>query len=68
MFDILAKGFIAVADVFQKNDDDLVRLFATEYNREYRHLMKQGVFINGEFVRKFLDNANNEVDKITRRS
>lgn len=68
MFDILAKGFIAVADAFQKNEDDLVRLFATEYNREYRHLMKQGVFINGEFVKKFLDNANNQVDNYAQRS
>ena len=63
MFEILGKGFIAVASVLQRDESNLVRMFATEYNREYRNLVKDGVFISDEFVKKFLDNANYQVDK-----
>lgn len=68
MFEVLGKGFIAVASALQRDEGNLVRMFATEYNREYRNLVKDGVFISDEFVKKFLDNANYQVDKDIRHS
>lgn len=42
--------------VFEKSpvDNGLVRLFETEYNREYRQLRRHGVEVNAQFVRDYL--------------
>lgn len=68
MFEILGKGFIAVASALQRDEGNLVRMFATEYNREYRNLVKDGAIISDDFVKRFLDNADYQVDKHARHS
>ena len=39
---------------YNSEDKGLVRLFQTEYQRDYRHAIQYGATVNEEFVRKFL--------------
>jgi hypothetical protein len=42
--------------LFQNESKGLVRLFETEYQKDYRHAIKSGAVIDDEFVRQFLGN------------
>jgi hypothetical protein len=40
---------------FRDTESGLVRMFRTEYSKEYQHLRKQGTDIDDSFVRTFLE-------------
>lgn len=40
---------------YEDTSDGLVRLFEVEYNNEYRFLKKNGIEIDSNFVRSYLD-------------
>jgi len=43
-----------VGQLFQSKNTGLVRLFETEYQKDYRHAIKSGAIITDDFVRSFL--------------
>jgi hypothetical protein len=55
LIDSIGKTILdGVTGMLFENRDGLVKLFETEYQKEYRHALKSGAVINDEFVRKFL--------------
>ena len=44
-----------VGQMFQSNNTGLIRLFETEYQKDYRHAIKSGAVITDDFVRSFLE-------------
>ena len=42
--------------LFPTDEKGLVRLFQTEYQKDYRHAIQCGATVDEEFVRKFLGN------------
>lgn len=41
--------------ITREKDTGLVRLFHTEFNRDYRYAKKHGALINDQFVKTFLE-------------
>lgn len=54
--DIMLTKFISRfgRNFFDSPDIGLVRLFQTEYNKEYRNAIKQGICVDETYVKEFL--------------
>ena len=50
------KAIVHAMNGFQDTKETgLVRMFRTEYSKEYNWLRKQGMTVSDQFVRRFLD-------------
>ena len=49
------RAVVMAMNSFATHESGLVRMFRTEYGKEYRHLRSMGCEINDNFVKKFLE-------------
>ena len=55
MINLYGNGFLGLFTRPYKYDD-LVRLFRTEYRKEYDYAQKSGADVNSEYVKRYLKN------------